>query len=1701
MSDTLYPQGSPVFQTDAPPDPSPDLDAELQRQQAEIRRRRSPFEPPSDFGLTPQFVPKGMFKQAAAQDILIRGQSLAARHDALDLALNAQVDSAREVVSGFSDLSDLSPPEQRVLDPMHFEAQFLQRRTMEALGQMQRTFTGGNTIWTPPTEPVPLRDPNAPDSALAHMGVIVANAQAAYHAQPMQMPGDMRVQPTVEPDSYEARLRARTYASPIASPGEAAGWLGVVAQSANVAGAAFDGKAQWRSMVANTVAAVQTGAGTHGDYDAAVTEANKRFDALFNDLPRPAQLFFEEMNAGNIGLALAGGPAARVIKAATEGAPLVSSAGYLTGSGGLHVLASLVDSGFASPVKALAYTIGGNIATRGAYEATEGAPGIVRVGAAALAGLGVVGIGEGAQAGVRSLAHAGEDIPILGYPRANELPPTLRAAVGDGGAIKVGNPEEMLEPITQEVNQTWRDGGDVLALRFLPGFGARNARPAGNKAIVIPDILPVQRPTTVQGVVSQAALIGGRAVEQLRSVTERAADLAAQYKTTVPEGIMHAVERGQTTLADYGQNPVFNFFNGASGDPVVRAAALAQKQARTETAARIAPSRAQFLGRVKELFGSTDKLPERIQYIGPADRPLFGAQVAADAHPLTGTIRDFFENPSFYDDNLSKYLPEFVDYDARNTAVSGLVGTDFGVPPGEYETGIGTGGHGVFFPNYDAGEGRVARGAEAAVNSPGSTYRGRTYETMTARLAEADQQGFVPVTDIAESFTRLDAQKIRRAEGETFRYAVGGSRTPVPGWQEVAPLEQLTGDKVWLPIEQAQAATKWLTSRENWLANRIEELKGFRLNGDTSPLTIGGMLGWASHSVSSSRDMLGGLATGLRQGNPLRAATRDALFQDMAAAPERWLPFLTHMGITPGTGTPAEYRAGLLERIPLGIGKTVSMLNEGMSNMLLRGMEHDFNETTLMEMRHGLTLDEARAEAANAVKTTWLASKADELGLNALRRSAERGSLISPTYARNPIDQMAHATAGLLKLASGQAGIPGTSAQWDRLTAREVTATMRTVKMFGTFTGIAAISAAVTAHERGFSPEDAVKRAVLDVNGPDWMVAQLGHGISVPLSGPFRPLMRAMAPGDLDGIPHVPFAGMVGWHGYLAGRVTTPIQTLRDLIQNQDFQGNRIYTEDNAFQIVQALGYLATNSLPVFMGQPLDAAFRNGGQTRTEALTEAAWQFTGQNARQANEQQVLEQERRLGAQSLYALPSAQKVALGMTPEQATVAGAARSLVELRTLIGSRAANAAAEMANPNVAGAKDAYIVDLRRRADNGDQNAEALLASEDAQEKLRALAQQDTKDGLLDRVAYRTARGPIIDQMVGKSAAFKAVFDQMRQSGSPVDRASAQWYDLFNKTVHTENVNGRDVTTNVDYDAFNMMEEQFFASMDPKMATLVQQNVAVAPTGAGPAEVELRQMRHDLTASGYWKIDDTLWEKFHKPLADALGKPGQTNVPEDLRAALADTPTFAEFRTGVVDYISKQLVSQAHFKPETALPLAKTLFQNISVVQQFDRGMQGMKAEWAQDHIADGVAEKAVQWGYLSDSALNLAASGAVQGSSTDTRRSTAPATRPTPAPSLNPLAPRSQAIETPLNDRLFAEHAGGASYGELAIKYADEAPGLTRAAVIGRINRMRDAQPQQVAASVVVNKDESGRPVSVSHTRTMPIVRDESGRIVGLA
>ncbi|MCA9857518.1 MAG: hypothetical protein KC458_09595, partial [Dehalococcoidia bacterium] len=240
----------------------------------------------------------------------------------------------------------------------------------------------------------------------------------------------------------------------------------------------------------------------------------------------------------------------------------------------------------------------------------------------------------------------------------------------------------------------------------------------------------------------------------------------------------------------------------------------------------------------------------------------------------------------------------------------------------------------------------------------------------------------------------------------------------------------------------------------------------------------------------------------------------------------------------------------------------------------------------------------------------------------------------------------------VVRLAS-RAFSPGTREAWATLTPRERAAAQTFAKMAGGITGVAAVSALLTANDRGLTPEEALQRSL--PGQPDFWKVFLGPEFSVNIGGPLRSLAQAIMPGE-NGIPFE----NIGRYGL--SKITPPLTAIGELLVNLDYYGQEIRSGNFGSQVLDSLGYAARQVAPVSVVSPFE--LYQQGFSGKQIIAQSLGQFLGQNVVPPSQYERLERVRRTAARDLLANPQPWE-ARGMTQEQMNAARSARNLTELR----------------------------------------------------------------------------------------------------------------------------------------------------------------------------------------------------------------------------------------------------------------------------------------------------------------------------------------------------------------------------------------------------------------------------------------------------
>ncbi len=753
------------------------------------------------------------------------------------------------------------------------------------------------------------------------------------------------------------------------------------------------------------------------------------------------------------------------------------------------------------------------------------------------------------------------------------------------------------------------------------------------------------------------------------------------------------------------------------------------------------------------------------------------------------------------------------------------------------------------------------------------------------------------------------------------------------------------------PRDHAEAITR-ITASTDTSASRAQSLidlwRQTRLNADGSPLTIQGSLSFFADPFGSGQMLIGAV----RRGEFDELFSEEGMIKAILDDPAGWMDFSAHTNIPVTAGTAPEFSTGLLSRMRIpGVGPTLGQVNDSMFRAVLQNMKRQFDDISGDLVRAGADPEEAKQTAAFVVQRIVPMTNVRRAGIAPRRAATERALATSVSFIRQPLSFMGTAMRAYAKL--GTRALSGLEVErWGALTSEERVAAKSFAIMNGSIAAISVASAVRSAASRELTMEEALERAIDPRSGDFYRLFIPGTDLSVPLGGPYRAMIRAMAPTrDLP----VPFAGVTST---LLNRLTPALGTGLAILQNKDFYDEEIVSGDFPLNVVDMLVFLTEQALPISAASPLEA--RRRGLTPEEGATNTLSQFFGQNVADISIFERQERERRRGANTLLS----EEVRVGFTDQQARAASEVSTLAELREAIGTRAANSAAEAANPGFDAASQRYIEDLNRRAERGDPIARSLLVSVDTQQRLTAAFEEG-----LNREDYRQRRGTIMAEQRGKQEWAAEELDRLRESDNEIDRDTARYFDLFDRAKRADGT--------IDFELFNTLEDSLTEELGLDRFSLVEANALTPPRGANVFETELREVRTALNESKYFDIPEGAWAEIQAKIK------GNPKSSEDA-LALAAHDSFGDAMDAIVAELEPQakakLLEQG-WSEELAEQLAYSLAENLSgshgLVAAYNETVRVRKAEWAGEPENAELAAQAIQWGYLSNSMLNIGVTG----------------------------------------------------------------------------------------------------------------------------
>lgn len=399
--------------------------------------------------------------------------------------------------------------------------------------------------------------------------------------------------------------------------------------------------------------------------------------------------------------------------------------------------------------------------------------------------------------------------------------------------------------------------------------------------------------------------------------------------------------------------------------------------------------------------------------------------------------------------------------------------------------------------------------------------------------------------------------------------------------------------------EAAKAVTELKRMPTGFLKSTIDtldEIRAWHFSGDASPLTIQGQLGALADPISTARTVQNALGK-----NPLQELQRIAKEQ-----PQDVADFSFSMNRPFGEIGP-EFRQPVgLAHIP-GVGGKLASLEQNMFALVERQTFDMWKKQRDDLMAHGMEKNGANHAAAAVTQQVIPSLDPTRRAISPLRAGAERAAFTSVSFATSPALMLKDATVAIAKLGTARTVNPGDA--WAMLSPREQLALKRTLTTAATVGTISAASAAASAESRGLSVKDAILQT-FDPRSRYFAAVQLGGGRAIPIGGPMRGFLKALAPSeftpDKDGLP------MAGLWDYTQGKLNSAPRIVKDLVQNSDYNGNKIMTGTFGQRVLQSLWYAGENVAPMTAGQTMTDT-RQGNLSAGGTLQRVASQLAGTN--------------------------------------------------------------------------------------------------------------------------------------------------------------------------------------------------------------------------------------------------------------------------------------------------------------------------------------------------------------------------------------------------------------------------------------------------------------------------------------------------------
>lgn len=292
-----------------------------------------------------------------------------------------------------------------------------------------------------------------------------------------------------------------------------------------------------------------------------------------------------------------------------------------------------------------------------------------------------------------------------------------------------------------------------------------------------------------------------------------------------------------------------------------------------------------------------------------------------------------------------------------------------------------------------------------------------------------------------------------------------------------------------------------------------------------------------------------------------------------------------------------------------------------------RDMQNVVNYIDYMTWKRGMKIAEWGAppgtpkevlahEVVNAVSKTNPGLNSAERGVSQARAAVERAPLTSMSYLASPALVAKDAVSGMAKLVAH-------GGDWRALRGREQLAIIWSLQMAGGIAAVSVASAAASAHSRGLSIEENVKRT-MNINRREFMGLQVMDKGIVPLGGPFRTFIRGVVPrvnvktGDVTAPPLASF---------MRSKLAPTAATAVDVLQNADFRGRKIWSGSDSTmeKILKGAEYIVENTVLPLAASAIVEGQRTG-QSWERTIEDSIGQLMGGNVNQPSQWEQYNQQ-------------------------------------------------------------------------------------------------------------------------------------------------------------------------------------------------------------------------------------------------------------------------------------------------------------------------------------------------------------------------------------------------------------------------------------------------------------------------------------------